>query len=145
MANNWVMLTDADVLSALNVMELTSYRQSRDSDEKDPLGMVLDQVVSEVRGACLDVPLLPQEGIPKSLMTVALDIVVYRLAKRLHLNTEAQRWPAAERAMKRLDLVRAGDLRIEDPDQPLRAASTGSSQVVIYSEQVRTIEALEGL
>lgn len=146
MANLWVTLTETHVLSALNRIELTAYRESKSTDEPDPLADILADVTSDVRSACFGaLAELPATGIPPSLKRTALAIVVWELAKRLHTSTDAQRWPAAEKAFKRLEQVASGDRGIEDSSNLAVNAGLGGSEVVKKVTRVVTSDTMSGL
>lgn len=146
MANNWITLTEDHVETSLNALEVAAYRQKKTTCEEDPLAGVLADVTSEVRGACLSAGMiLPASGIPPSLKTAALDIIVWRLAKRLQLANEAQRWPAAEKAYKRLDMVADGKRAVESPEDLTQDGTLGDTEVVSSVTRVCTNDALKGL
>jgi len=108
----WVTLTESDVKVALNAAELETYRNQVANGDSDPLGTIIADVTAEVRGYVATRYPLEADGLPHSLKNAALDLAVYRLAKRCQSATEAQRKPAADDAMSLLRDVAAGDVAI---------------------------------
>lgn len=121
----WHELTEADVTAALNAKELETYRGSLSSGQADPLLPILETVTNEVRGYVARVAVLDGFGVPVSLVSAAVDIAVWRLAKRLQSESVAQREPAADKAYERLQAVAAGEIAV-DTDVSTAGGSTVS-------------------
>jgi hypothetical protein len=119
MAVTWGTITAADVESALNDGELNDYRQ-KVSQIEDPLPTVIADVVSEVRGYLLSRYTLADytTGVPSDLRTATIDIIIYRLTKRVAIGTgdgDALRADAADRAEKRLREAAQGEFGAYGP------------------------------
>lgn len=112
MATTWVTITAGDVEAALNAGELDEYRQHA-AQIDDPLTGILADVTSLVRGYVSTRVRIPSDavGIPSELRAAAVDIAIYRLAKRVHLTTERdpQRKTAADAAVRLLESVGRGE------------------------------------
>lgn len=111
----WSTVTEAKLLSALNDAELAKYRNvAKQEGQDDPLPDVLLDVTNLVRGYVRKRYALEAIGIPPSLMPAALDVAIYRLAKRVSSNLAEDRRKAYEDAIKLLEQVASGDFGIED-------------------------------
>lgn len=108
----WVTLTESDVKVALNAAELETYRNQVANGDSDPLSTIIADVTAEVRGYVATRYPLEAEGLPHSVKNAALDLAVYRLAKRCQSTTQEQRKPAADDAMSLLRDVAAGEVAI---------------------------------
>lgn len=108
----WVTLTESDVKVALNAAELETYRNQVANGDSDPLSTIIADVTAEVRGYVATRYPLEADGLPHSLKNAALDLAVYRLAKRCQSTTQEQRKPAADDAMSLLRDVAAGEVAI---------------------------------
>jgi phage gp36-like protein len=128
----WITLTEANVLAHLNDAETDTYRNRIADGQADPLTEIIADTTSEVRGYCLrQVPTLPATGIPPSLKNVGLDIIIYRLAKRIQTASEAQRKPAYDDAIRKLEMVANGKLLIEDVDATVPGTGRWGSRPII--------------
>ena len=110
----WVTLTEDDVLTSLNDREVETYRARIADGQADPIAGILADVTSEVRGYVATRHSITAAGIPPGLKNAAIDISIYRLAKRLHTASEQQRKSAADDARDLLNKVANGDVAIED-------------------------------
>lgn len=125
---SWITLTEADLLQNLVDAEVEAYRSRRAASQTDPITGILADVTAEVRGAIVTRYPLASAGIPHSLKNAALDIAIYRLAKRCHASSEVARKPAADDAQTLLTRVADGLLGIESDADPLtRESPTGPS------------------
>lgn len=106
---SWSPINVLDVEAALNEGELAEYRKHC-AQVADPLPEIINQVVGLVRGKVAVRSKLEAEGIPSELMAPAVDIVIYRLAKRVEKGGDGdlRRKDAADDAMKILDDVAKG-------------------------------------
>lgn len=132
----WHVLTEDDVLAALNAAELETYRGQLADGQTDPLEPILSATTSEVRGYVAAATQLTGEGVPESLVNAAVDIAIYRLAKRCQMESEPQRKQAADDAYGRLDAVAAGDIAvdtdvIEEGETPVTQAGNWGSETKI--------------
>lgn len=123
----WITPTESDVHQTLNPDEIAAYRERRAAAQSDPLPGIITDVVAHIRGfvaGVLDVR--SQTGIPHSLKNAALDIIVYRLAKRCHMSTEQQHKAAADDAGRLLEMVARGDHGLDVDDPPPGSGRWGS-------------------
>jgi hypothetical protein len=105
--SDWITLATTDVAAALNEAELEKYREFIDT-EPDPLPGILADVTQEVRGYVATVAPITSSGIPHELKNAALDIVVWRLAKRCGASVDQSRTDAADKARALLERVADG-------------------------------------
>lgn len=106
----WIILTTAAIEGSLNDGELEEYRNHA-SQIEDPLPEIITDVTNLVRGyVSVRYPLI-EAGIPEELRAPAIDVVIYRLAKRIHKGTEgdAQRKAAADDATKIFEAAAKGE------------------------------------
>lgn len=122
----WITLLETDVKTALNNAELQAYRTKLAADQDDPLPTLIADVVAEVRGYVAARHPIEAEGIPHALKNAALDLIVYRLAKRCHVEPEKQRKDAADDAVKLLVRVAEGKHGLELLDSAMQTGSWGS-------------------
>lgn len=130
--SNWITLSESDVLAALNNAELTSYRNvAKQEGQSDPLTEVIASVMDDIRGACAaGENKLNVVGIPASLRTTAIDIVIYRLANRVAPNLAEKRKPAHDEAITRLTKVEEGKRPVEKPDTEAGPIFSGAEFVI---------------
>lgn len=113
MAITWGTITAADVEGSLNDGELSEYRL-KCAQIEDPLPGLITDVTEEVRGyltARYDLG-SSQTGVPSDLRTAAIDIIIYRLTKRVEVDKgdgDNLRADAADRAEKRLQAAGKGE------------------------------------
>lgn len=106
----WVQIRAEDIEASLNAGELNEYRQ-HSAIQPDPLPTIVEDVVSLVRGYLSTRYHVTQPGIPASLKAAAVDLVIYRLCKRVQVGGEGseQRKAAADDAVKLLERVSRGE------------------------------------
>ncbi len=126
----WGTVTAADVEASLNVGELSDYRKHIVS-ASDPLPTIIDDVVSMVRGYVAARNALAASGIPPALRAPAIDIIIYRLAKRVLRggDKDETRKSANDDAVKLLEAVASGKFSVAetaDPDIDPSAGGWGS-------------------
>ena len=133
---SWITIAEVDVKANLNAAELEAYRNQVANGDTDPVSTIIDDVTAEVRGYVGTRYPLEAIGVPHSLKNAAIDLIVYRLAKRCQSATEAQRKPAADDAMRLLRDVAAGEVSIASgTDGGTAAASWGSRDRFYEDEQ----------
>jgi phage gp36-like protein len=131
---SWISLTATDVRDNLNDAEYEEYRRHVGPDQADPMASILADVTAEVRGyVSTEHEISGTTGIPQSLKNAAIDIAIYRLAKRCHMGTEQQRKPAADAAVTLLQRVAEGDHGVDDTTiKPVSSgAAWGSREKII--------------
>ena len=131
---SWVTLSTTDVRDNLNDAEFEEYRRHVGPDQADPMTSILADVTAEVRGyVSTEHEISGKVGVPQSLKNAAIDIAIYRLAKRCHMGSEQQRKPAADAAVELLQRVAEGDHGIDDVTvEPTNSgASWGSGDKII--------------
>jgi len=122
----WVTLTETDVKIALNNAELQAYRTKLAADQDDPLPSLIMDVVAEVRGYVAARHPIEADGIPHSLKNAALDLIIYRLAKRCQSTAEDQFKPAADDAIALLQRVADGKHGLDLTSDTSQSGAWGS-------------------
>ncbi len=105
----WGTISNADVESVLNVGEIADYRKHC-IQIADPLPTIINDVTHLVRGYVATRWAITEAGIPDELRAPSLDIIVYRLIRRVRGDVpdgDARR-SAAEDAEALLKSVREG-------------------------------------
>jgi phage gp36-like protein len=133
----WINLTESDVAAALNDGELEAYRRRVLEGEPDPMASLIGDVLAEIRGYVVTRYPLSAQGIPQGLKNAALDLVVYRLCKRVKTATEDQRKPAADDATTLLQRVAEGKHGIESATDSTTIAVAGDALPSV-TERTRT-------
>lgn len=119
-SHSWVDVRAEDIESALNDGELNEYRQHA-AQLPDPLPPIVADVTALVRGYLSTRYQITSPGIPAALRPAALDIIIYRLCKRVHRAGEddEQRKRAADDAVKLLESASRGEFGdfspVDDP------------------------------
>jgi phage gp36-like protein len=126
---SWITLAEADILASLNDAEVDAYRTRRAAAQEDPLTPILTDVTAEVRGYIVTRYPLAATGIPRSLKNAAVDLAIYRLAKRCHAASETARKPAADDAVTQLQAVADGTHGIESDADPLTRETVVGPQI----------------
>ena len=114
--DTWIALTPADVQNALNQDELAVF-QSAGGNAGAPLTGLIADVTDEVRGYCRRRNTLGLDGtLPRELKNPAIDIVLYRLMKRVSgaSGTEGRR-KDHDSAIETLQKVATGEFLISAP------------------------------
>lgn len=115
----WIVPAESDVLTVLSETELATYRAAATATgQADPVAPTLAQVVDLVRGyvGAYKPNTLGSPGtIPQKLLAPALDLVAVRLPQRVGVPPKDVRKSAADRAVRLLEQVAAGDFNIEEP------------------------------
>lgn len=122
----WIIIAESDVLAALNAAELETYRGQTAPGQDDPLPRILIAVTSEVRAYAARQVNPTADGVPASLVNSAVDIAIYRLAKRCQMTSEQQRKAAADDAYERLAAVAKGDIAVDTDVSEEGGATVGS-------------------
>jgi hypothetical protein len=149
--SNWITITDNDVLTALSVVESTSYRTNADLSETDPLPSIITQVVGQVRGAVRShsANVLPTDDtlIPVTALHHALAIIRHRLLANVpDLEISEARRDEYREALAWLNLVRKGEETIPSNDETAGGSSLRPSVESISSRsRTATREKLSGL
>ena len=116
---SWVTPTSNDVLTCLAGPELIAYQTAAKAvGQTDPLPEILANVVDEARGyiAAGSGNKLDVDGtIPGVALAHVLAIIRFRLITRLPIAVKEDRREAYRDAIKFLQGVASGDIRIEDP------------------------------
>lgn len=113
-ANNgptWRLITIQDVAASINQDEIDAYSQLPEfKEEPDPVGDLISQVASYVRGFCrasgaVKIDTTNQYTVPNSLISTAVAIIIYRMLSRMPLEvleTRKTAWQEAEEMLKRV-------------------------------------------
>lgn len=110
-----ITLTTTDIRDNLNDAEYEEYRRHVGPDQNDPMASILADVTAEVRGYVSGAyEIGGTTGIPQALKNAAVDIAIYRLAKRCHMGSEQQRKPAADAAVTLLQRVSEGKHGVDE-------------------------------
>ncbi len=104
----WITIAEADIKASLNEQELEAYRARIANGDSDPVSSLISDVTAEVRGYVGTAWPLESSGIPQSLKNAAIDIIIYRLCKRVHVEGAEQRKPPADDAVEHLRRVADG-------------------------------------
>jgi phage gp36-like protein len=133
----WITLTEADVQASCGIDMIDAWREHLASGQVDPLPSIMADVVDEVRGAVVTQYPLAATGIPRSLKNAAVDISIYRLAKRVLVSAEglAVYRTAADDAQRKLTAVAEGKLGVES-DSDVAAAT--EQQIAMPAFEDRT-------
>ncbi len=121
----YVTLSINDVVEALNAAELARYRAI--GTGCDPLPGIITRVTNRVRGFVRKQNTLEAGGIPQELVDVALDIIIYRLAKGMSPDAAKSRKPARDDAEETLKDVAKGDFRVAEPATPTSEKTSAPS------------------
>lgn len=119
--DNWIQITEIDVLDAENGAVVSAAREALLADgQGDPLPGIIDSVVQEVRGrvAAGGYRLAAGSTIPAVLETTAVDLIIYRLTRRLPNLRHKHYQERAEAADKRLLEIAKGLFAIPEPATP---------------------------
>ena len=129
----WRSLTTADVETSLGKPERDALAKVRADDAGDPLPAILASVTDLVRGYIGGAVALGATGLPPQVIQPAVDIAIYQLAKRVHAQSERQRKPPADDAIKLLEGIMDGDSFYLEPDTgtALESESQGAEQAVL--------------
>lgn len=101
----WGDLTAADIESHLSDGELNEYRQHVAQIE-DPLPTLISDVIGTARGYLATRYVLSQAGIPAELRATCIDLIVYRLVKRVRGSMDDSDL-RAQAAVRANDVLRA--------------------------------------
>ena len=126
--DTWVVLTPADVQNALNQDEL-AVMQSAGGNAGAPLTGLIADATDEVRGYCRRRNTLGADGtIPRELKNPAIDLVIYRLMKRVSgaSGTEGRR-KDHDSAIETLQRVATGEFLISAPLTPTTSVTSAPS------------------
>jgi hypothetical protein len=104
----WSLITEAAVIEELNDSEVETYRAKIRDGQPDPLPGIIARVTDLVRAYVGKQTPLSAAGLPPEVMDPALDIIIYRLAKRVIPGGEGLRKPAADDAYRFLEGVAKG-------------------------------------
>lgn len=124
---SWSELRAEDIEASLNDGELSEYRQHA-AQLPDPLPPIIADVTALVRGYLAGRYQITSPGIPAELRAAAVDLVIYRLAKRVHRGGEddAQRKTAAEDAVRLLEKASKGEFGDFSPAEDPKIGRWGS-------------------
>jgi hypothetical protein len=117
----WRALTEADLLTGITGAELAVARAVvLKAGQPDPVAPSIQSVTDRIRGSIIgsvNIVLGPEGTIPDKLIEAAIDMVVWRLVKRIPGETLATktRKEANSDAQELLKLVAANKFRIEAP------------------------------
>lgn len=113
---SWTIISETDVREALNDAELTRIREIVANGQADPLANIIAKATDYARGFVGKVVALDAPGLPPEVVNPVLDIIIYRVCKRVQTQSTEQRKPAADDAEKFLQGVAKGATVITDPD-----------------------------
>lgn len=130
---NWRVPDEKDLAAHISQTEIDSYSQSPEfKDLEDPVGRLIRQVAELVRGYLrrnLYIKLDPTvASLPEGMITVAMDIVVYKMLKRFPMDANDPRVRSYQDAMALLkeiaeDRTQRPESYVaegEDPEEDLR-------------------------
>lgn len=113
----WREATLEDLAAHISQEEIDAYRQSCDfQSQADPVQDLIVSVSQMVRGYCRKnffVNMGPDSTIPNSLISPAMDIVVYKMLKRMPMEVLKSREYAYQQAMETLEQVAKDEMRPE--------------------------------
>lgn len=123
----WSAINVPDIEAHLNTGELSDYRKHVTS-VTDPLPTIIRDVVAMVRGYIAGRYTLETEGVPDSLRAVTIDLIIHRLAKRLHRDGDGDmdRASAADRASKVLEDLARGAFALGEPTASTTYGKSGA-------------------
>lgn len=113
---SWSLITEAEVLDELNDSEVETYRSKIRDGQADPLAGIITKATDYVRSYVGKQVPLTAAGVPPEVKAAAIDIIIYRLAKRVITDSTSQRKPANDDAVKFLQGVAKGDTVVSQPD-----------------------------
>jgi Protein of unknown function (DUF1320) len=149
---SWIILTETDIATGITGPELNAVKTAAlKSGQTDPVPDTISQVVLEVRGrvaACSQNKLGSGTTIPDELKASAIDIMVYRLCKRLPgaVVLTPQRDKANDTALALLRDVARCEFRIEQPASVTSQVIAGPAvQQVSGSARSATRDTMRGL
>ena len=119
--DNWIQITEIDVLDAENGAVVSAAREALLSEgQGDPLPGIIESVVQEIRGriAAGKYRLAAGNTVPAVLETIAVDLIIYRLTRRLPNLRHKHYQERAEAADKRLLEIAKGLFAIPEPETP---------------------------
>jgi phage gp36-like protein len=131
----WSLITEAAVLDELNDAELETYRSKIRDSQVDPLAGIIGRATDYVRGFVGKQVPLTAAGLPPEVQDAAIDIIIYRLAKRVVTGSEAQRKGANDDAVKFLQGVAKGETVVSAPD-----STAGAPTAPSVEDPVRTFK-----
>lgn len=129
----WLEITQEHVSQRATTIETRKVDAIGTIDGVSPLAGIIAATTAEVRAAIqqnkanrLDAN---AKTIPYSLLNCALALIVYRFASRAlsqQILVEDARYQEYSRALKMLDMVRRGEIEIEDPETGEMATDSSS-------------------
>ncbi len=122
----WSTITESAVLEELNDSELEIYRSKIRDGQADPLAGIITKATDYVRSYVGKQVPLTAAGLPPEVKAAAIDIIIYRLAKRVITDSAAQRKTAADDARDFLKGVAKGDTVVSGPDDIAGAPTSPS-------------------
>jgi phage gp36-like protein len=131
--DTWITITQDDVLASINNAELTAALTVQLAPaQPSPLLKLIPDVTEFVRGYCRVRNTLGLAGtLPQELKNPAIDIIIYRVAKRVRKSAVAKEAkPDADDAMETLKAVASGNFAISAPTVATDTISGGSSPAV---------------
>jgi len=131
---SWITIVEADVKASLNEQELEAYRSRIANGDSDPIPSIIPDVTAEVRGYVGTSWPLEASGIPQSLKNAAVDIIIYRLCKRVHIAGAEQRKDAADDAVELLKRVADGKHSIDADSGTTTGQGNWGSEPNIYGD-----------
>lgn len=130
----WRKVFEADLISALSLKEIDSFRTSAEF-EHDPVDQLLAGVVAKVRGyirASRTVALDPDEStIPEALVSDAMDYLRYEILTRMNVVVNESRTKAYERAVETFKEVANGTFKVEPGVEPVPAGSVAVPSISV--------------
>lgn len=142
----WTVLAESHLLESINDAELQQYRTIHtQAGQSDPVAGTLENVSNLVRGYVNQQNDLEATGIPPSLITAAVDIAIYRLAKRVSDALAEKKKPAFDEAMELLAMVAKGEFAVEDAETVSEGPEVAPVEIVSAPARKTTRTKLEGL
>jgi hypothetical protein len=149
---SWITLTESHIATGITGGELDAARtKALDAGQPSPVDDVISQTVRYVRSrvaACASNSLGAAGTIPDELLAAAIDIAVYRLAKRLpgKILAKQERIDAADKAEALMRDVAACKLALEQPETPsVENTSSTAAEVVSETTRIATPRKMDGL
>lgn len=134
----WVQITKELAQQRATTIESDVINEIGTDAEIDPMEQCILSSCAEIRSAIVQgggtVGETPRNFVPPSLINCALSITIYHWASRGLSDTivvQSSRYQEYQRALKTLDDVRSGKIKVENPDGDL---SSNSSVKIVESK-----------
>jgi hypothetical protein len=113
----WVDITANDVIGSVNDPELAvALNAFRAENQGDLLPGIISDKVAEVRGRVRVRNRLADHGVPEELKSATVDLVIFDALARLSPELAKRRQHWHDEALKKMDQVSSGELKVSEPD-----------------------------